>query len=369
MNKSAIQFALYLHEYPEAGLQQWHLMRTLPHGMTEMLQTAASTQKRTEVAHSLGVDENNFQQALVKFLQLVISDSQKKPYRGLATRDQTSLDVCKKHKKLLQNIFHPDKFHHEKSHQLIQQIQQSYDEVIALNSKTDMTTDTPQFTSDTGFYNSEHNDSVMEFQVNHAPRPSSAYRRHESKKQTNYLLVAGIAGLALASLLVVIIVPSNPQEMVRQAVITDTTTPSTPEKKIILAGSTSTTNTSSRSLGSQYQSANSNDSSRIQVLLNEFERGLEGDLINELLRTKNPSQSSKQIMNLFASADQKKVLLHNFSWSLTEQGFYGEGEFLVRFQFSDQNQWVTRKGKSSIVLSDNDSKLLIEQFHFEDNLH
>lgn len=363
MNKSAIQFALYLHQYPEAGLQQWQMMRTLPQGMSEMLQIAASGQKRTEFADSLGIDEKSLQTALVKFLQLVISEHQKSPYRGLAARDNVSLDICTKHKKLLQNIFHPDKFHNEKSHQLIQQIQQSYDMVLGTNSADDSTANAMHFTA-----KPQENESVMDFQVNHAPRPSSAYKRHAAKKQTNYLLVAGIAGLALASLLVVLIVPSNPQEMVRQAVIADPQ-PTAPEKKLILAGSTSTSDQSSRSLSGQYQRTSASDNSRIQVLLNEFERGLEGELINELLRTKNPSQSSKQIMDLFATADQKKVFLHGFSWNLTEQGFYGEGEFLVRFQFSENNQWVTRKGKSSITLSDNDSKLLIEQFHFEDNLH
>ena len=365
MNKSAIQFALYLHQYPEAGLQQWQMMRTLPHGMSDMLQTAASGQKRTEVADSLGIDEKSFQQALIKFLQLVISEHQKSPYRGLATRNNVSLDICTKHKKLLQNIFHPDKFHNEKSHQLIQQIQKSYDEILGLSSSMNTETDAPHFTAQE---QAEEYEPVMNFQVNNAPSPSSAYKRHAAKKQTNYLLVAGIAGLALASLLVVLLVPSNPQEMVRQAVIADPQ-PSSPEKKLILAGSTSTTDASSRSLSGQYQRTNSSDNSRIQILLNEFERGLEGELVNELLRTKNPSQSSKQIMDLFASADHKKVFLHGFSWNLTEQGFYGEGEYLVRFQFSEKNQWVTRKGKSSITLSDNDSKLLIEQFHFEDNLH
>ena len=368
MNKSAIQFALYLHLYPEAGLQQWHLMRTLPHGMSDLLQTAASGQKRAEVADSLDVDANDFQQALIKFLQLVISDHHKSPYRGLAARDQASIDTCTKHKRLLQNIFHPDKFQSDKAHQLIQQIQQSYDEIQKLNSsQQEAEKAAQQPTAQMQPEEDDESDEVMSFQVNNVPRQNSAHRRREAKKQTNYVLVAGIAGLALVGLLVVLIVPSNPQEMIRQAVIAET--PSSPAKKIILAGSTNATTTNSQPLNKQYQRASSVDNSRIQVLLNEFERGLEGDLISELLSTKNPSQSSKQIMDLFASADQKKVFLHGFSWNLTEQGFYGEGEFLVRFQFSDKNQWVTRKGKSSINLSNNDSKLLIEQFHFEDNLH
>lgn len=368
MKKSAIQFALYLHLYPEVGLQQWHMMRTLPHGMSDLLQTAASGQKRTEIADSLGIDKDDFQQALIKFLQLVMSDYHKSPYRGLATRDQTNLDTCTKHKKLLQNIFHPDKFQSEKAHQLVQQIQQSYDEIQILNSQKENDKLTQPFTPQAQTQeDNEEADTVMSFQVNNAPRQNSARRRHETKKQTNYVLIAGITGLALVGLLVVLIVPSNPQEMVRQTVIAEPT--SAPAKTMILAASTNTVTPNSKPLNEQYQRASSLDNSRIQVLLNEFERGLEGDLINELLSTKNPSQSSKQIMNLFASADQKKVFLHGFSWSNTEQGFYGEGEFLVRFQFSDKNQWVTRKGKSSITLSDTDSKLLIEQFHFEDNLH
>lgn len=365
MNKSATQFALYLHNHPEAGLQQWHLMRTLPHGMSDLLQTAASGKKRAEVANLLGMYEVDLQQAFIKFLQLVMSDYQKSPYRGLATREQSNLDTCIKHKKLLQNIFHPDKFHSDKAHQLIQQIQSSYDCVQQLQTIKENKKHAQKFTSPPSTEDVEGAETIMQFQVNNVPRQHSAYRRYEEKKQTNYILMAGIAGLALVGLLVILIVPSNPQEVVRQQIVADTSPPTS--KKIILAGSTSTTPPSSPS--EHYHNINDSDSSRIQILLNEFERGLEGDLIRELLSAKNPSSSSKQIMGLFASADQKKVFFHGFTWNITELGFYGEGEYLARFQFSDKNQWVTRKGKSSLALSNNDSKLLIEQFHFEDNLH
>lgn len=365
MNKSATQFALYLHAHPEAGLQQWDLMRTLPQGMSDLLQTAASGKRRAEVASLLGMDETDFQQALIKFLQLVMSDHQKSPYRGLAARDKASLDTCTKHKKLLQNIFHPDKFHSDKAHQLIKLIQKSYDEIQQIQSINDNEVGAKKFTSTPPVEDINDSESVMHFQVNSTPRQRSAHRRHEEKKQTNYVLMAGIAGLALVGLLIVLVVPSNPQEMVRQQVVSKT--PTTPSEKVILTASTSTT--AKPESFEQHQNINTADNSRIQRLLNEFENGLEGELIRELLSTKNPSKSSRQIMNLFTSADQKKVFFHNFTWNPTQHGFYGEGEFLARFQFSDKNQWVTRKGKSSITLSDNNSKLLIEQFHFEDNLH
>lgn len=366
MKKSAIQFALYLHMHPEAGLEQWQLMRALPHGMLDLLQTAASGQKRSEIADSLGMSEPELRLALIKFLQLVISDNHKSPYRGLAAREQASLDTCTKHKKLLQNIFHPDKFQSEKAHEIIQQIQNAYNQIATLSTTNSHATTTRQATP--SFCEEELNaEPVINFQVNHAPKPRSIYKRHEQKRQTNYVLMAGVAGLALVGLLVVLIVPSNPREVVRQPVIAEA--PNTPDKKIILAGSIDTAATKNSPLTRQYQHTGLPDNSRIQILLNEFERGLEGNLINEFLESTPSSQSSRQIMNLFISADDKKVFLHGFSWTPTQNGYYGEGEFLARFQFSENNQWVTRKGKSSITLSDTHSKLLIERFHFEDNLH
>ncbi|PID47496.1 MAG: hypothetical protein CSB47_00500 [Proteobacteria bacterium] len=366
MKKSAIQFAWYMHLHPEAGLQQWHLMRTLPHGMSDLLQAAASGQKRSEVADSLDIAEAELKKAFIKFLQLVISDYQKSPYRGLAAREQASLDTCTRHKKLLQNVFHPDKFQNDKAHELIQQIQQSYDEVLQLVAEKKQAGSSAQ--SD-GFHDHDsETDLVMDFQIKNAPRPSCAHRRREQKKQTNYVLMAGVAGLALASLLVVLIVPSSPQEVVRQPVISETPS-TTPNKKIILAGSVDTATSGALIPHSQYENIHSLDNTKVQVLLNEFERGLEADLVSDLMKSKNQTQSYGQIMDLFATADHKKVFLHGFSWKPMQRGFYGEGEFLARFQFMDKNQWVTRKGKCSITLSSNDSKLLIEQFHFEDNLH
>lgn len=369
MKKSATQFALYLHRHPKAGLEQWQLMRALPNGMSDLLQTASSTKKRAEVADFLGVDEPELKQALVNFLLLVLAEHEKSPYRGLATREQVSLDTCTRHKKLLQNVFHPDKFQDERSHGLIQQIQRSYDQILQMHSHQNGDIDVAQVHQDHYRQNNHEAEPVISFQVNDAPRRSSAYRKHQQKKQTNIVLMAGIAGLALASLLVVLLVPSSPNEMVRQSVIAAPTPQIAQDtQKIILAGSVNTVSTNSNA-NTRYQSLESLDNAKVQALLNEFERGLEADLVNDLLESKQPSQSSRQIMNLFVSADQKKVFLHGFSWNPVRNGFYGEGEFLARFQFTGNNQWVTRKGKSTITLSDNGSQLLIEQFHFEDNLH
>jgi len=370
MKRSAIQFALYLHLHPARGLDQWQLMRTLPQGMSELVQTAASGRKRTEMAEQLNVPESSFKEALIRFLQLVLSEHQKNPYRGLAVRDQASLETCTKHKKLLQNIFHPDKFQDETSDSLIHQINASYEQIQQMQPQQTVQ-DKPVFSEprqEKRTRVTQNYQSTSDFQVNHSPQTNTAHRQHQQKKQVNYILVAGVTGLALLGLLIVLIVPSNPQEMVRQDILPSPTT-AHPSENIILAGSVNTASASKTQPREVFQSITPEDHSRIQYLLNEFEHALEADLIAELLSTTPPPQSSKQIMKLFTSATQKKVFLHNFSWKQVPEGFYGEGEFLARFEFSDKQQWVTRSGKSAITLSDKDTKLLIEQFHFEDNLH
>ena len=109
MKKSAIQFALYLHAHPHTGLEQWKLMRALPSGMSELLQVTASRKKRQAFADNSGIEDSVMQEALHSFLRLVLADHSISPYRGLAVREQASLETCKKHKKLLQNIFRPSR--------------------------------------------------------------------------------------------------------------------------------------------------------------------------------------------------------------------------------------------------------------------
>lgn len=363
MKKSAIQFALYLHAHPHTGLEQWKLMRALPQGMSELLQVTSSRKKRQELANNSGIEDSVMREALHGFLRLVLADYKVSPYRGLATREQASLETCKKHKKLLRNIFHPDRFPNDYCHEVMQQIQQSYEEIESLQQSTSSkpiadveNTQIPR--------KETYRTSKPDFVIDHAPRYSSHYNNYHEKKQINYVLVAGIAGIALLGILIMLVVPSGPQSIVRQNVISMSTQAPTSSEQFTLA-STVSSNISSRST----TPSDNERGSKIQALLNEFEIALEGDLIAELKANNVPSQSSKQIVDLFLSAKNKKVFLHNFSWKPTTNGFYGEGEFLTRFEFDERKQWITRRGKSSITLSDENSKLLIKQFHFEDNLH
>ena len=337
-------------------------MRTLPEGMLELLQAASSQNKRAELAESIVFNEDDMRKAFVNFLLLVLEGHEHSPYRGLAAREKTSLERCKLHKKLLLNIFHPDKMPLGENPYLFQQIQDSYEQVNIDHS-------IPLYHSTAPDHASIDKDQFGSVKVNNAPRPSTAYRRQQQKNHVNYVLMCGILGLALVGVLIVLIVPSNPQSIVRQ----DSFTPAKSqenERYITLAGNKLTTTNNTKSLNNTYQADPiKRNGSRIQLLINELESALEGDLISELRSRQTPSQSSKQISDLFISADQKKVFLHNFTWKPITSGFYGEGKFLTRFQFVDRGQWVTRTGKFFISLTENESKLHIKQFHFEDNLH
>lgn len=340
-------------------------MRALPHGMSELLQTTASARKRAELAENMGIDEQIVQDAFLGFLKLVIADHEKSPYRGLATREQASLDTCKRHKRLLQNIFHPDKFTSKQDHPHLQQIQQSFDTILAMQTSP---TDQPKPIPSPHAANEEQDYAMnSDFRVHHGPRPNSHYRRSQQKKQINYVLFAGVMGLILVGFMIVLLVPSNPQAIVRQDTVSlpleETTTQPVTE-------STATIRTvSSQSKVTLGNTAGPKGVNRIQLLLNDFEKALEGNLIRELQANNSLPQSSKQILDLFATATQKKVFLHNFTWKVTPDGFYGDGEYLTRFEFSDEQQWLTRTGKCNITLADNGEKLIIRQFHFEDNLH
>lgn len=359
MKKTAIQFALYLHMHPENGLEQWYLMRALPDGMLALLQAASSKKVRGELAESAIFNEQDVKQAFVNFILLVLEGHEHSPYRGLAAREKTSLENCKLHKKLLLNIFHPDKMPSSKTPYILQQIQDSYEQVkidhsIPLSSETE------------SLYEGSQDKKFGSVRVNSAPRPSTAYRRHQQKNHVNYVLMCSILGLALVGLLVVLIVPSTPQSIVRQDSIKPIQNNKN-ERHITLAGNTLISSPSKVLKKSNPNSLRSDP--RFQLLINELETALEGDLIRELQSRNTPSKSTKQINDLFILADQKKIFLHGFLWKPTVSGHYGEGNFLARFQFVDRGQWVTRTGKFFINLSENKSKLHIKQFYFEDNLH
>ena len=175
-------------------------------------------------------------------------------------------------------------------------------------------------------------------------------------------------GLLLVGIMIVLVVPSTPQSIVRQSPIISLQTPAK-INQITLAGNTIEKKTSTQPLTESYQSSSLKNGSRVQLLINELESALEGELMSELQSRGTPSQSSKQLNDLFITSDQKKVFLHSFSWKPSSTGFYGEGRFLSRFQFIDREQWLTRSGKFFITLTESNSKLRIKQFHFEDNLH
>jgi len=366
MKKTAIQFALYLHMHPEKGQEQWYLMRTLPEGMLDLLQAASSQKKRSELAESVVFNEDDMKQAFVSFLLLVLEGHEQSPYRGLAAEEKATLERCTLHKKLLLNIFHPDKMLSDKSPYLFQQIQDSYEQVKIDHAIPLYHSATPEHSSEEIVDKRDNQFSGVK--VNNAPRPSTAYRRHQQKNHVNYVLMCGILGLVLVGVLIVLVVPSTPQSIVRQNSLSPIQNTEN-QNYVTLAGNTLTTSGKAKPLGNAYRADSFKSGSRIQLLINELETALEGDLINELQSLRTPSQSSQQINELFISADQKKVFLHSFSWKPISSGFYGEGKFLTRFQFIDRGQWVTRTGKFFISLTENNSKLHIKQFHFEDNLH
>lgn len=362
MKKTAIEFALYLHNHPEKGLDQWHLMRALPEGMLALLQAASSKSNRAVLAETANLNEAELKQALINFIELVLEGHEHSAYRGLAAREKTHLDRCLLHKKLLLNIFHPDKMPLGKYPYITQQIQDSYEQV-----KTDQAIPLYYASEPNNLSESNLEDPFGSVKVNNAPRPSSAYRRHQQKNHVNYVLLSGVIGLLIVGIMIVLIVPSTPQSIVRQASTIDQTHDQEPLQVTLVGNSLSKKPT--QPLTETFTSSPLRNGSRVQLLINELETALEGDLMNELQARGTPSQSSKQLNDLFTSADQKKVFLHELSWKKIANGFYGEGRFMSRFQFIDREQWLTRSGKFFITLTENNSKLHIKQFHFEDNLH
>ena len=348
--------------HPDKGLDQWYLMRALPEGMLALLQAASSKKKRSELAESAVFNDDEMKEAFINFLRLIIEGHEHSAYRGLAAREKASLETCKLHKKLLLNVFHPDKMPLSKHPYIVQQIQDSYEQVKTDQSIPLYYSSTPENTEDLA------DDQFGSVKVNNAPRPSTAYRRHQQKNHINYVLLSGVMGLILVGIMIVLVVPSTPQSIVRQTPIIPLQTPAE-VNKITLAGNTLEKNTSTQPLTESYRSSPLKNRSRVQLLINELESALEGELMNELQSRGTPSQSSKQLNDLFITSDQKKVFLHSFSWKPSTTGFYGEGRFLSRFQFLDREQWLTRSGKFFITLTESNSKLRIKQFHFEDNLH
>ena len=192
MKKTAIQFALYLQMHPEKGLDQWYLMRALPDGMLALLQAAASKKKRSELAESAVFNDDEMKEAFINFLRLIIEGHEHSAYRGLAAREKASLETCKLHKKLLLNVFHPDKMPLSKHPYIVQQIQDSYEQVTIDQSIPLYYSSAPESSAE-----DPNDDQFGSVKVNNAPRPSTAYRRHQQKNHINYVLLSGVMGLIL----------------------------------------------------------------------------------------------------------------------------------------------------------------------------
>jgi hypothetical protein len=106
----------------------------------------------------------------------------------------------------------------------------------------------------------------------------------------------------------------------------------------------------------------------LEKLLHQLEESYELGKVENiepiLFNTPNISgQSSEQITaklkSLFEITQERKMLLYGFSWKKVANTIQGEGKFLSRYQFTNENQWQTREGVAVIHAENKDNSLKI----------
>ena len=350
MKTPALHQAIRLYKYPSE--MEWLTFpeSELPEGVTDLLRLCASQKKLNDFATRIKIKESLLKKVMMHFIEEALLTTTNPAYKYLGLNHNNNAAERKLNYQLLMKIYHPDKNPSESAADKASKITNAYQALkkqsTQLSSQQNTRDRTDPRTPPNSFY-------------------KATLQAEKSLSQTKNTFYA-MASLALVSLLTLTayFVQSSKPELIVQ------NTPATP-----------TINTQSQSLkNNKLQSEQTNQAQpllastsnlydlepHLETLLHQLEESYElGKVENiEPILSNTPEisgQSAEQITaklkSLFEITQERKMLLYDFSWKKVANTIQGEGKFLSRYQFTNENQWLTREG-IAIIHAKNKNKSL-----------
>jgi curved DNA-binding protein CbpA len=342
MTPSAIHQAIRLNKYPKEMAWLCQSTAVLPNGVTALLRLCSSNENINEFANNNHTDADSLHKLFLNFIDNVLLNKDNSNEKLLGLDNNLDNELRKQHYQLLIKIYHPDR-----------------------NSSTNAADKTARITN--AYKNLKNNKSMNEFKnirISRVP-PKSFYTATNQAEQQ----ISNIKGTLIAILAVTVIAAvwagGYLYEPSKQELFSKNTLPASIQDGLLYQKQDKGFD-SQFSMASQADIAETNSSqSQLHVLLASIEVAYEkGDSskIQSLLNSPEiKEQSDKEVFeklnNLFRITSERKMLLYDFEWKSLSGQIYGKGKFLSRYHLNKQNQWLTREGIASVLVSKNNNKL------------
>ncbi|HIO97721.1 MAG TPA: J domain-containing protein [Leucothrix sp.] len=351
MKTPALHQAIRLYKYPQE--MEWLTFpeSELPEGVTDLLRLCASPKKLSDFSVLFKIKETLLKKVMMHFIEEVLLTTTNPDHKFIGLNHNHDDAKRKLHYQLLMKIYHPDKNASEDAADKTSKITTAYKKL-----NTVLTTN-----------NSTH-DIIRESTDPRTP-PNSFYRATQQAEQSlsqtknSFFAVASLALFSLLSVSIYITQSSAPELIVQNKVIT---APSIPAKTV------NHNKLHSNAFGNPQLVASISHiddlEPQLEVLLHQLEESYESGNVEiiEPILSNTPdisSQTSEQISaklkTLFEITQERKMLLYDFSWKNIAGTIQGEGKFLSRYQFTNEDQWLTRDGIALISAEIKDQKLNI----------
>lgn len=342
MTPTAIHQAIRLNKYPKEMAWLCQSSAVLPSGVTELLRLCSSNEKIKNFANKNHTDAIPLQKLLLNFIDNVLLNENNPNEKLLGLTENSDSESRKLHYQLLIKIYHPDRNTSPDAAYHAARITKAYQNLK--NQKT--------------------MDEYKNIRISRVPPKSFYTATNQAEQQISNIKSAFIAVLAITVISAVWIggylyEPSKQELFSKEVVLIK-------NQDELFYQKQDEGFDNQFSMARQADIASTNDSQdQLHNLLASIEVAYEKGDATKIQRILNSpeikEQSDKEVFaklkNLFRITSDRKMLLYDFEWKNLSGQIYGKGKFLSRYHLNGQNQWLTREGIATVLVSKTDEKL------------
>ncbi len=358
MKTPALHQAIRLYKYPSE--MEWLTFpeSELPDGVTDLLRLCASGKKLNEFSARMKIKELLLKKVMMHFIEEVLLTTTNPPHKYLGLNHNNNTAERKLNYQLLMKIYHPDKNPSEDAADKASKITNAYQtlnkQALKLTSQQRSRDTTDPRTPPNSFY-----------------KATLQAEKSLSQTKNTFYVMASLALVSLLSLTAYFIQTTKPELIVQN---NNPTLPAINAKPQSLQNEFLHEKSSEKAQQNQAQPLLASTTyiydlePHLEKLLHQLEESYElGKVENiEPILSNTPDisgQSAEQITakltSLFEITQERKMLLYDFSWKKVANTIQGEGKFLSRYQFTNENQWLTREGIAVIHVKNKNNLLKI----------
>ncbi len=342
MTPSAIHQAIRLNKYPKEMAWICQSSAVLPSGVTELLRLCSSNDNIRDFANKNHTDAISLQKLLLNFVDIVLLNESNSNNKLLGLSDNLDSEQRKLHYQLLIKIYHPDK-----------------------NASLDAANQTARLTK--AYQKLKKQQPMDEFKnirISRVPPKSFYTATNQAEKQISNIKNALIAVFAI-TLISAVWVGGYLYEPARQELFSKDTRVKESQGELLYQKRGEIFETQFSRAGQAEISTTNDNQDKLQGLLARIEVAYEKGDVSKIQRILNSPEIKEQpdkdvfakLNHLFKITNQRKMVLYDFEWKSLSGQIYGKGKFLSRYHLNKPNQWLTREGVATVLVTETDDRL------------